>query len=186
DVRRRASINYWSLADGEYSPGYQDTRGYFLRKYSARAGYSVSGERSLNYSNNMRIYRYAETLLNYAELVGVLGATASGGVTPQNCLDLVRTRAGVASIPVNQDNIEKERHREFIGEGKRYWDLIRWGKAAQTLTENFSQPSFTGSGSESVFTWKRTWTEKSKYLPIPREEVDPRLGTDFEIIQNLY
>ncbi|MDR2056948.1 MAG: RagB/SusD family nutrient uptake outer membrane protein [Dysgonamonadaceae bacterium] len=186
DVRREASINHWSFAAGEYSPGYQDTRGYFLRKYAARKGYSVSGEITLNYCNNVRIYRYAETLLNYAELVGVLGAGASGGVTAQSCLDKVRSRAGVGSVPVNQDNIEKERHREFIGEGKRYWDLVRWGKAAQTLTEDFLQPSLSGSGSESTFRWKRTWTEKNKYLPIPKEEVDARLGTAYEIIQNLY
>ncbi|GHT48698.1 membrane protein [Bacteroidia bacterium] len=186
DVRRQASVNYWSFADGQYSPGYQDTRGYFLRKYSARVGYSVAGEKSLNYANNQRIYRYAETLLNYAELVGVLGASASGGVTAQGCLDQVRSRAGVASITVNQDNIEQERHREFIGEGKRYWDLVRWGKAAQVLTEDFLQPSYSGDGSETTFTWKRTWTEKSKYLPIPKEEVDARLGSGLEIIQNPY
>ncbi|MDR0541698.1 MAG: RagB/SusD family nutrient uptake outer membrane protein [Dysgonamonadaceae bacterium] len=186
DVRRLASINYWSFGDGQYSPGYQDTKGYFLRKYSARVGYSVSGEKSLNYCNNVRIYRYAETLLNYAELVGVLGANASGNVTAQSCLDQVRTRAGVASIAVNADNIEKERHREFIGEGRRYWDLIRWGKAAQVLTEDFLQPSLAGDGSESTFAWKRTWTEKSKYLPIPKEEVDARLGTAYEIVQNPY
>jgi hypothetical protein len=186
DVRRLASINFWSFAEGQYSPGYQDTKGYFLRKYSARVGYSVAGEKSLNYSNNQRIYRYAETLLNYAELVGVLGASASGGITAQSCLDQVRARANVGSIAVSSDNIEQERHREFIGEGKRYWDLVRWGKAAQVLTEDFLQPSFSGDGSESTFAWKRTWTEKSKYLPIPKSEVDARLGTAYEIIQNPY
>ena len=186
DVRRKASINYWSFADNEYAPGYQDTQGYFLRKYAARKGYSVSGEPSLNYSNNVRIYRYAETLLNYAELVGVLGVSASGGVAAQNCLDEVRRRAGVGSITINQDNIENERHREFIGEGKRYWDLVRWGKAAQALTEDFLQPSFSEKGEIIFFTWKRTWSENKKYLPIPKEEVDARLGTRYEIIQNPY
>ena len=181
DVRRLASINYWSFADGEYAPGYQDSQGYFLRKYAARNGYSVQGEKTLNYCNNVRIYRFSETLLNYAELVGVLGASASSGVSAQKCLDDVRARAGVGSIAVNADNIEKERHREFIGEGKRYWDLVRTGKAAQALTENFIQLSF---GPDPTFPWIRTWTEKSKYLPIPKEEVDSRLGLGYEIIQN--
>ena len=181
DVRRRASINYWSLADGEYAPGYQDT-GHFLRKYAARAGYSVSGEITLNYCNNLRIYRYAETLLNYAELVGVLGVSAKQSVTAQSCLDQVRSRAGIGSVAVNQANIELERHREFIGEGRRYWDLIRWGKAAQALTENFVQLSPDGS----TFVWRRTWTADKKYLPIPLEEVNARMGTSYEIIQNPY
>ena len=184
DVRRNASIMYWPLE--YYKPGAQDTRGYWLRKYTARKGYSVAGTADLNYSNNLRIYRYAETLLNYAELVGVLGASASGGVTAQSCLDKVRARASVGSIPVNQDNIEKERHREFIGEGKRYWDLVRWGKAEQELTENFAQPSADGDKNLVTFSFSRTWTEKSKYMAIPEEEVKARLGTPYEIKQNPY
>ena len=186
DVRRLASINYWSYEAGEYVPHAYDTKGYFLRKYAARIGYSTQGVPTLNYSNNLRIYRYAETLINYAELVGVLGASPAQGVTAQACLDEVRSRANVGSIPVNADNIEKEKQREFIGEGKRYWDLVRWGKAAATLTENFIQPSVTADGSDITFDFKRTWTEKSKYMPIPQEEVAARLGTAYEIIQNPY
>jgi len=185
DVRRLGSINYWIPVEN-YSPAYQDTRGYFQRKYAARIGYSVAGSQEVNYCNNLRIYRYAETLLNYAELVGVLGASASGGVTAQSCLDKVRTRAGVNSIAVNAANIELERHREFIGEGKRYWDLVRWGKAAQELSEKFEQPSVNDKGELRYFTFERTWTEKSKYLPIPVEEVNARMGTAYEIIQNPY
>ena len=184
DVRREASIIYWPLE--YYKPGAQDTRGYWLKKYAARAGYSVAGTADLNYSNNLRIYRYSETLLNYAELVGVLGASASGSVTAQGCLDKVRARAGVGSISINQDNIEKERHREFIGEGKRYWDLVRWGKAAQELTENFVQPSADINRNPITFSFSRTWTEKSKYMPIPEEEVKARIGTGLDIIQNPY
>lgn len=186
DVRRLASINYWPLET--YKPGGQDTRGYFLRKYAARDGYSVAGTADLNFCNNLRIYRFAETLLNYAELVGVLSASASGSLSAQACLDKVRTRAGgLASIPVNAANIELERHREFIGEGKRYWDLVRWGKAEQTLTESFIQPSADGSGAAATFSFSRTWSPaKSKYLPIPDEEVKARLGTSYEIKQNPY
>ncbi|MCL1974512.1 MAG: RagB/SusD family nutrient uptake outer membrane protein [Bacteroidetes bacterium] len=185
DVRRAASINYWIPVD-HYSPAFQDTRGYFQRKYAARIGYSVAGSQEVNYCNNLRIYRYAETLLDYAELTGVLGASESGGVTAQGCLDKVRARAGVSSIAVTADNIELERHREFIGEGRRYWDLVRWGKAAQALTENFEQPSVNDKGALVYFTFTRTWTEKSKYLPIPVEEVNARMGTPYEIIQNPY
>jgi len=185
DVRREGSIIYW-IPGEHYSPAYHDTGGYFQKKYAARIGYSVAGSQEVNYCNNLRIYRYAEALLNYAELVGVLGASASGGVAAQNCLDQVRERAGVGSIAVNAENIELERHREFIGEGKRYWDLVRWGKAAQTLTERFEQPSANDRGALVYFSFERTWTEKSKYLPIPIEEVNARMGTPYEIIQNPY
>ena len=182
DVRREASINNW--VGGTYGDRYQDT-GYYLRKYAARNGYNPFGTVDLNYINNLRIYRYAETLLNYAELVGVLGASASGGVTAQSCMDQVRTRAKVGSIPVNQANIELERHREFIGEGRRYWDLIRWGKAATTLTESVTETT-PGGGNRPPTTWQwsRTWTDRDKYLPIPFGEINATAGTAMPIEQN--
>jgi hypothetical protein len=52
----------------------------------------------------------------------------------------VRQRAykdNFTSLPVNQDNILKERHLEFALEGIRYWDLLRQGigKASSTIAE---------------------------------------------------
>jgi len=181
DARREASINYWSLDAGEYSPGHEDT-GYFLRKYAARKGYSVSGEATLNYCNNLRIWRFAETLLNYAELTACLGSAEKQGIKPQDCLDKVRARAKVSSIAVNQENIENERHREFIGEGRRFFDLVRWGKAPQTLTENFVQMQPAGGS----FQWTRIYSDNKKFLPIPMDEVNARLGTSYAITQNPY
>jgi hypothetical protein len=182
DKRREASINNW--VGGSYGDRFQDT-GYYLRKYAARKGYNPNGTTDLNYCNNLRIYRYAETLLNYAELVGVLGASASSGVSGQACFDQVRARAGVGSIAVNQDNIETERHREFIGEGRRYWDLIRWGKAKAVLTENVTEIT-PGGGNRppTVWQWSRTWEDKDKYLPIPENEMNTTKGTAHELVQN--
>jgi hypothetical protein len=182
DIRREASINNW--VGGNYGDRFQDT-GYYLRKYAARKGYNPKGTTDLNYANNLRIYRYAETLLNYAELVGVLGASASGGVSAQSCLDQVRARAKVNSIPVNQANIELERHREFIGEGRRYWDLIRWGKASAVLTENITETT-PGGGNRppTTWSWSRKWTDKDKYLPIPESELNSTIGTAYPLQQN--
>jgi len=183
DIRREASINYWP--PNTYTHNRYCATGYVYRKYAARAGYNntPSGDTDINYCNNDRIYRFAETLLNYAELVGVKGVAAKQGVTAQDCLNKVRTRAKVGSIPVTQENIELERHREFIGEGRRYWDLVRWGKAAKELTENFT---FLQSDGSTSVVWQRTWTDNKKYLPIPQAEVLARMGTPYEIVQNPY
>jgi hypothetical protein len=183
DTRREGSINAWPA--GSYGVRFQNT-GLFLRKYAARVGYNPPpGDTDLNYCNNLRIYRYAETLLNYAELVGVLGASASSGVSGQSCFDQVRARAGVASISINQDNIETERHREFIGEGRRYWDLVRWGKAKTVLSENITEIT-PGGGNRppTVWQWSRTWEDKDKYLPIPENEMNTTKGTANELVQN--
>ena len=187
DVRRESSILYWEWsldADGKETPYTIRTNdtGYWLKKYTARKGYNPA-HGDLGYVNNKRVYRFAETLLNYAELVGVLGASASGGVTAQSAMDRVRARAGVGSISVNADNIEGERHREFIGEGRRYWDLVRWGKAASVLTENRTYTASNGS----LWTWSRTWdSAKSKYLPFPEAEITATAGTAHPLTQNPY
>ena len=173
DVRREGSINKFEA--GTYGPRFQDT-GLFQKKYAARTALrSPIGTVDLNYPNNLIIFRYAETLLNYAELVGVAGATASQGITAQECLDAVRTRAGLGSIAVDAVNIKAERRKEFVGEGMRFWDLIRWGDAATVLTENLPD-------AQSVRTFNPA---KDKYLPIPQSEMSRTQGTgEFELKQN--
>ncbi len=170
DQRRDGGIlNFASYADTSgvtHEERYQD-EGYFLNKYIARAngndGYT--GDADLNYNNNYRLYRYSETLLNAAELL-LRGATGTGSA--QNYFDEVRTRAGLSSVSVSLDNILKERRLEFLGEGKRYWDLIRFGEAQNYLVPNDYRTN--------------TWSESKKYLPIPQDELD----ADGNLVQNDY
>ncbi len=173
DTRREGSINAWP-ADA-YTARFQNT-GYFMRKYAARTGYNPPpGDQDLNYCNNLRIFRYAEALLNYTELVKMHGQAPVQGVDAQNCLDLIRSRAfgKTSSIPATAENIKLERRREFFGEGMRFWDLVRWGDASTVLTENIPEYS-------SV----RTYEDWMKYLPIPQGDMDVTKGTEFELKQN--
>ncbi|MDR2824183.1 MAG: RagB/SusD family nutrient uptake outer membrane protein, partial [Prevotellaceae bacterium] len=177
DRRKEASVNAW--AEGEYSPGYQNT-GLFLRKYAARVGYNdnKTGDAALNYENNMRIYRLAETYLNAAEL-----AFATGGQgAAQPFLDAIRERAfgdNAHAIPATLNNIKLERRRELFGEGHRFWDLVRWGSdetgrsIEQTLSVNDPDHNLV-----------RTYTADKRFLPIPKDEIDKTKGTEFELQQN--
>lgn len=77
------------------------------------------------------VMRYADVLLMAAEL---------GSGNAQAYFDQVRQRAYKANfttLPVNKDNIMKERHLEFALEGIRYWDLLRQGigTASSTIAE---------------------------------------------------
>ncbi len=113
-----------------YTGRYQNT-GYFLRKYLGRPGGKTdqAGDADLNWENNLHLYRYAETLLNAAEL-----AFRTGNVSEaQGYFDEVRERAGLGTKAISEDAILQERRVELIGEGKRYFDLIRFGKAAEVL-----------------------------------------------------
>ncbi len=173
DKRREGSINNWTKAS--YTKRFQDT-GLFQRKYAARVGYNdLPGDQDLNYANNLRIFRYAETLLNYTELIKMQGQAEQQGVSAQSCFDEIRKRAfGTEKpLPATPENIKSERRREFLGEGMRFWDLVRWGDAVTVLTEN--NPAYN-----SV----RAFEEWMKYLPIPQSEMEKTKNTDFELKQN--
>lgn len=171
DTRREGSINKWEPE--QYTARFQDT-GLFMAKYAARVGYNPQGDVDLNYCNNLRVFRYAEALLTYAEMVVMHGQSLVGGITAQACLDEVRLRAfgKASSIPATTENIKLERRREFVGEGMRFWDIVRWGDTA-LLTENLTEYN-------SVRSWNDNW----KYLPIPQSEIDKTAGTEFALQQN--
>lgn len=161
DARRDATC--WNASAASYETRYQDT-GFFLEKYTAHTGDNEGqiADADLNYNNNLRIYRYSECLLNAAELV----ARGAGQGDAAGWLNKVHHRAGLESdVAPTIDNIVEERRLEFVGEGKRYWDLIRTGKAASVLT-----PDQYGYRTNS-------WTAEKKYLPIPQSEIDAAQGT---------
>lgn len=167
DVRRGATCwNAGKYAEEngiEYNKRYQDT-GLFLEKYSFHTGdnkdQKASGE--LNHNENLRIYRFSETLLNAAELLVSTGGSAAEA---KSYLTQVRQRAGLGAIDATIDNIIEERHLEFVGEGKRYWDLVRTDKASSVLV-----PDEFGYRTN-------TWSASKKYLPIPQSEIDKSQNT---------
>ena len=156
---KRRDVSIWEPGEGTYTPGYQDT-GYFLGKYAGRIGGNAGqiADAILNYNNNLRLYRFSEVLLNAAEL---------GSPNKQDYLDRVRKRAGLESVPATLDNIIQERAWEFLGEGKRYWDLIRTDLAKSLLVKGNEIPDDrTGN-----------YTDNKKYLPFPQSEIDVCHGT---------
>lgn len=120
----------------------------------------------LGFNNNLRVYRYAETLLNAAELLLKTGGSdASDAVKYVN---EVRARAGLGALSsVDEDAILNERRHEFMGEGKRYFDLVRTGRAASVLTPANDSGAFRTKG----------WSEDVRYLPIPQDDIDAAQGT---------
>lgn len=132
DPRMDATLaNIGGLAaagDAAYSPGYMDT-GYFLKKFMPKVtdASTGGGATDLNFKQNTYIIRLADTYLMEAEALNGQGARA------QALLDAVRARVGLASTPVSLDAIYLERRKELAGEGHRWHDLVRSGKAATVL-----------------------------------------------------
>lgn len=152
--------------------GYQHT-GNYSKKYSSDAEHTgAGGQFELNRTCNFRVIRYSDVLLMAAEL---------GSANAQQYLDDVRARVGLASVPVNLDNIYKERQLEFALEGLRYYDVIRRGMtyASQELTVIGDRgPNYVGD--QIIF--DVTFNPATRgFLPIPQEEIDLSEGA---LIQN--
>lgn len=77
---------------------------------------------------NIRLMRYAEVLLMYAE-ASAMGAGGDG----VNKLNLVRGRANLPVTTLSQANVWKERRTELAMEADRFFDLVRQGRAGTVL-----------------------------------------------------
>jgi hypothetical protein len=112
--------------------------------------------------NNERILRYADILLMYAEALVMSGGSLTDAAEAVN---QIRQRVNLpamsfADADALMEEIEHQRVMEFVMEGTRYYDLIRWG----TLVETLRNHGFPDGASNIDF-------EKHKYFPVPLGEV---------------
>ena len=137
DIRKEVAvldIEDWASKTGAtYGTGYEHT-GYFNRKYIARKGDSNIGDQNLTNPNNYRAIRYADILLMAAEAHA--RKSSPDNLKSNSYLNMVRSRAFADSISQISlsgealvDAIFNERRVEFAGEGHRFFDLVRTGKA---------------------------------------------------------
>jgi len=115
-----------------------DYDGYLRLKYAtyiSEANTTGAAEAILNFTTNWRLIRYADVLLMAAEAYNEDSKSDLAVVE----LNKVRVRAELpATTASSQDDVRdaivKERQLELAFEGSRYWDLVRWGKAAEELS----------------------------------------------------
>ncbi|MDT0690828.1 RagB/SusD family nutrient uptake outer membrane protein [Salegentibacter sp. F188] len=157
DIRRDLSvlnIEEWTEETGAtYAIGNVEKHtGFYNRKYLPRQNNNV-GDANLTQPNNYRAIRYADVLLMAAE------ALNRGGIDDgraRTYLNMVRDRAGLDPVTVSGNNLTEaiydERRKELVGEGHRFFDLVRTGRAAANI-DGFV------SGKHEVF-------------PVPLEEIE--------------
>lgn len=103
----------------------------FIKKY---IDYSNRGVNASDWPINFIVLRYTDVLLLKAEAIlqGGLGTQAE----VDELVNRVRNRAGLAPVSdVTLDDLLEERRKEFLGEGLRWNDLIRTGKAVAKMNE---------------------------------------------------
>lgn len=127
-------------------------------RYNYKAYHSPTAESAQLTNNkdskpkNIRLMRYAEVLLIYAEAAANLNNTSEAMAK----LDLVRARAGLGPVPATIENIWLERRRELAFEADRFFDLVRQGRAGQVLRAH---------GKPFV-------DNKHEVFPIPQPQID--------------
>ncbi|MDG1398711.1 MAG: RagB/SusD family nutrient uptake outer membrane protein [Polaribacter sp.] len=177
DLRKDVAIldiNAWAASTGAtFGAGYEDT-GYFNRKYIPRTrGANAQGDRNLTNPNNYRAIRFADVLLMAAEAFNK--SSAPDDAKAQTYLNRVRERAfGNANNNITAtgttlyENILDERRVELMGEGHRFFDLVRTGKAKTEIENNNGIDVVTNGPVEVNKTFE---IGKHEVFPIPSIEI---------------
>ncbi|MDR0573506.1 MAG: RagB/SusD family nutrient uptake outer membrane protein [Tannerella sp.] len=118
-----------------------------------------------DYPRNFTVLRPADVYLLYAE--ALVNNGKAGAALPY--INKIRARAGLPeATEASLDVIKEERKREFIGEGKRYFDLVRWGEA-EAVARLAEFTNYYNTAFNSVVPTKR-----DLLLPIPQNEMKTR------------
>lgn len=176
--------------------------GYVIKKYIHPEDNWYNGDGSTRTSKVFPIIRYAEILLSYCEAVNHLTSThtvtlpsgesytlsRAGNMSDlQFYFNQVRYRVGLPGLQpddiadeVTLDKvIKQERMVEFMGEGRRYYDLRRWGDLESEMSEPVTGMNIDADA-HSYFTRtivnysdnrNRTVDKKMVLLPLERNEV---------------
>jgi hypothetical protein len=138
-----------------------------------------------------RHFRYAETLLNYAEACIELSEEGEA----LTYLNMIRKRAGQPDITASGEDLKEayrhERRIEMAYEDQRFWDVRRWliGPEAYQQTHRvdirYVEDNATNYRQEDGSTWgtptyaeaetagdARAWDDKCYFFPIYRDEMN--------------
>ncbi|PWN71587.1 RagB/SusD family nutrient uptake outer membrane protein [Chryseobacterium phosphatilyticum] len=122
--------------------------------------------------SNIVVLRLADIYLLIAECY----AKANDPLNANIYVNKVKNRAGLSSVDITSqtqllDEIALERRKELIGEGHRWFDLVRTGKAIQVMTAHFQNTP--GYGTAAIKSYNLV-------MPIPQSQIN----TDPAIKQN--
>jgi hypothetical protein len=160
--------------------------GYLSRKFWVNNVDKNSGE---DHPISHCIYfRYAEVLMWYAEAANEIGGpnyTLPGAnMSAVDALNKIRQRVGMPTVNAKyladkntfRERIKNERAIEFYLEGKRFFDLSRWGDASKiehkqvfgiTISEDKTKPTGYAFSRNSTPVITLTFDQKHYRWPIP-------------------
>lgn len=154
--------------------------GYYLRK-NMNETVSLSPTDPVSKPHHFILFRYAETLLNYAEAMNELGGpeykTDKLVMTARVALNQVRSAANMPDVEDNGEDFTKrlrnERRVELAFEDHRFWDICRW-MVGDEVKEIYGI-KITKQGNKYTYTptkiQSRMWDKKMYLYPIAQTEL---------------
>ena len=154
--------------------------GYYMGKF-VNEKQQINNDEAYASSQNYIIWRYAEVLLDYAEVMFRLGNTEAA----RTQVNAIRRRAHMDELPsLTWEQLVNERRVELAFEETSYWDIFRWGIAEEKLNGS-SNPikamkivhqmngdiTHTVSNMDRFPTRVRVFQKMQYYLPIPWDEI---------------
>lgn len=140
DLRRYYTLmepdNYYPMLNPEdggytYPTDGASAENINIKKYVIGGGTNVC---LMSTPINGHLIRYADVLLMLAEAYVELGSGVTLSGSALSAFNAVRTRAGLPEVEsIDREAIHQERRAELAFEGQRWFDLIRWGIALETL-----------------------------------------------------
>lgn len=170
--------------DAEVTAGGTPT-GYFLRRYIQESTSFTPGSTVTN-KHHWIVYRYAETLLSYAESMANAfpeDMNHTDSEFPYSALwalNQVRANAGMPQVPYCEyeefmQRLRNEWRVEFAFEDHRFWDVRRWKIAGDTQRELSGVKILMNEEGEKSYYRQvyetRTWTDRMYFYPIPQAEL---------------
>lgn len=153
--------------------------GYYMGKFIDEKQ-QINNDDAYASSQNYIIWRYAEVLLDYAEVTFRLGDTE----TARTLVNDIRRRVHMHELPtLTWDELTNERRVELAFEETTYWDFFRWGIAEEKLngTSNpLKAMKIVKRGETTIYSTSnmnrfpqrvRVFQKMQYYLPIPWSEI---------------
>ena len=166
---------------GESETAAYTRTGYYMGKFVDESQ-QIDKNDTYASKQNYIIWRYAEALLDYAEVMFRLG---EDGIALSK-VNEIRSRAKMHPLPsLTWEELVNERRVELAFEETTYWDMFRWGVAVEkmngesnpiqamkvVINSSNGQTRYTISNMNRFPKRVRYFEEKQYYLPIPWDEI---------------
>lgn len=167
DLRLETCVasGYWNAV--KHGNTAEDSAKYYVErdiliKYLTKDNTNATIKSWNDYPLNYPVLRAADAYLLYAEAL----VNNNKAALAKEWVDAIRERAGLAPLAANptMDDIMYERRCEFLGEGKRYFDLVRMGETTfvntlKAFSDQYEHVTVLGANAPD---------KRDMLLPIPR------------------